>query len=423
MVEVLKQNLKKLYSTGALHVTIGTFATKFVAFFGSIVVVRLLTKTEYGLMSYVENIYSYALIFAALGLSNAILRYLVIVENQYEKKQYFGYIMKHSVIRNIIIMIIICFVSQFIKYPDNYADAKYLLPIVALLLPFQDLVNDDLYTLRSFFENKLYAYVSFLVSITLILGRILGAVCDGVNGVLWSRVIINFLFGTLGYIFIKRKYFCEGKVDRLPRKSRKLVNIYSFQYMITNGFWALFMLNDTFLLGLLLNDPSGLAEYKVACVLPGNISIFATAIGVFVAPYFTKNEQNSNWVKSNFKKVYLLSVGTVGAVSLGIGAFATPLIEFMYGEQYLNIVGLMRVLLLAAFINSGLRYTTANILAAMGKVKYNMIISGIGIIVQIILDIILIPRLGIIAGALSNCIVFTIMSILLMCVYKNILQE
>lgn len=417
MISVLKQKLRKLYSTGALHITIGTFATKFVAFFGSIVVVRLLSKTEYGLMSYAENVYSYALIFAAFGLSNAILRYLVITEGEYEKKQYFNYIVKHSVIRNVLILFIMCLISQFVDYPDNYADAKYLIPVVALLLPFQDLVNDDLFTVRSFFKNKLYAYASFFVSVALIIGRIVGAVCSGVGGVLWSRVIINFVFGTVGYVYVKKKFFCGEKVDMLPKEIRRTVNTYSFQYMITNGFWALFMLNDTFLLGLLLNDPSGLADYKVAYVLPGNISIFATAIGVFVAPYFTKNEKNAEWIKSNFKKVYLLSAVIVGNVALGIGVFAEPLIKFMYGEQYLNIVGLMRVLLLAAFLNSGLRYTTANILAAMGEVRYNMIISGVGIVFQIILDFILIPRLGVIAVAISNCIVFFAMSIFLMVIF------
>ena len=164
--------------------------------------------------------------------------------------------------------------------------------------------------------------------------------------------------------------------------------------MITNGFWALFMLNDTFLLGMLLNDPSVLADYKVASVLPGNISIFATAIGVFVAPYFTKNEKDKKWVTRNFKKIYLLSAFIVAGVVIIIMILAKPLISIMFGESYLNTVGLMKILLLSAFFNSGLRYTTANILAAMGEIKYNMIISGVGIIVQIILDILFIPNVN-----------------------------
>ena len=76
----MKDKIKKLYASGAFHITIGSFVTKFVAFFGSIFVVRLLTKTDYGILQYVENLYSYALVLAGFGLPFAILRYVVIAE-------------------------------------------------------------------------------------------------------------------------------------------------------------------------------------------------------------------------------------------------------------------------------------------------------------------------------------------------------
>ena len=89
----------------------------------------------------------------------------------------------------------------------------------------------------------------------------------------------------------------------------------------------------------------------------------------------------------------------------------------MYGEQYLNVVGLMRILLVAAFFNSGLRFTTANILASMGEIKYNMIVSGVGIVVQVILDFLLIPHLGVMAVAISNCFVFFLMAVTLFSIF------
>ncbi len=413
----MMRNIKKMYSSGALHVTLGTFVTKFVAFFGSIVVVRLLSKTDYGLMSYAENIYSYAFIFAGLGLSNSILRYLVITGDPQEKKQYYQYIVKSSIVIDVIIAIIICLIAIFIKIPDNYAEARYLIPVVALLLPFQDLLNEGLFSIRSFFKNKLYAYLAFCSSSLLIVGRIIGAITGGVNGVLWSRVIINATFAIVLIVFVVHGLFPKSKVSPLPKEKRKVVNSYSVQYMITNGFWAIFMLNDTFLMGILLNDPSGLADYKVAYVLPGNISIFATAIGVYIGPYFTKNENNLEWIRRNYKKVFLLSLGLVAVVAGIIAILAVPLVKIMYGEQYLNTVGLMRVLLVAAVLNSGVRYTTANLLAAMGQVKYNMIISGVGIIMQVVLDIFLIPHMGVMAVAISNCLVFIVMSIFLIVVF------
>lgn len=407
----LKNKIKDLYNKGAMHITVGTFVTKFVAFFGSIVVVRLLSKTDYGLMSYVENIYSYALIFAGLGLSNGILRFLIIMEDELDKKSIFSFIIKRGFVINIFIALFMCILSVTIKFPENYSDARFLIPIVALLLPFQDLLNEGLYTIRSFFKNKLYAYLAFASSAVLIGGRIVGAIINGVNGVLWSRVIINSLFAISILVFARSCLFSKEPALTLPREKKREINIYSLQYMITNGFWALFMLNDTFLLGLLLNDPVGLADYKVAYVLPGNISIFATAIGVFVGPYFAKNEKNFEWVRRNYKKVCILSACIVGTVVVLIAIFSRPLIELMYGEQYLNIIPLMRVLLLAAFFNSGLRFTTANLLASMGEIKYNMIISGVGIAIQTILDLMLIPHFGVMAVAVSNCFIYFFMAI------------
>ncbi len=414
---ILKNKLWKMYQTGALHITMGTFATKFVAFFGSIFVVRLLSKGDYGLLSYVENIYSYAFIFAGFGLSNGILRYLVISEDKKEKKKIHEFVLKRSIAIDICIAAVMCLIPFIIKIPDNYSGAIYLIPIVALILPFQDILNVELFSIRSFFMNKLYAYLAFGSSTLLIAGRILGAISGGAIGVLWSRVIINAVFAIFLVLFTLKKLFVLDSVEPLDKYRKREINTYSFQYMITNGFWALFMLNDTFLLGALLNDPSALADYKVAYVLPGNISIFATAIGVFVGPLFTKNEKDLVWVRNKFKKVYGLGALVVASAAILLAILAKPLISLLYGEQYLNTVGLMRVLLLAAFLNSGLRYTIANILAAMGEIKYNMIISGIGIIIQIVLDLLFIPQFGSMAVAISNCVVFFIMAVALLFVF------
>ncbi len=419
IIKKLIDGIKRLFETGALHVVFGTFATKFVAFFGSIVVVRLLSKDDYGLMSYVENKYNYALIFAGLGLSYAVLRYLVMSDSVDDKKRYYDYIIKHSIYRNLIIAAVLILLSIFLKFPDNYARAKTLIPLTALLLPFQDFLNENLYTIRSFFRNKLYAYLAFFSATALILGRIAGAYIGGVSGVLWSRVLINAVFSVLCFIFVKKTFFRIPPVSLLSKDQARKVNTYSLQYMITNGFWAIFMLNDAFMLGQLLNDPLAMADYHVACVLPSNISIFATAIGIYVGPYFTKNENDPVWVKKYYRIVFIVNACIVGAVTLGIIILAKPLILFMYGEKYLNTVRLMRMLLVAAFINSGLRYTSANLLAAMGEVKYNMIVSGIGITLQLILDMILIPKYGTMAVAISNCIIFLFMAITLFFIFLN----
>jgi hypothetical protein len=67
---------------------------------------------------------------------------------------------------------------------------------------------------------------------------------------------------------------------------RKELLLYSVQYMVTNGSWALFMLNDVFILGLLIQNASMIASYKVAYAIPGNISLISKSIGVLMASYY-----------------------------------------------------------------------------------------------------------------------------------------
>ena len=178
------------------------------------------------------------------------------------------------------------------------------------------------------------------------------------------------------------------------------------------------MLNDTFLLAR-YSGPEVIADYKVAYVIPGAVNLVSTSIGIFVAPYFVKNEKNNKWIRNNFKKVYFLNAVFVGGLCLGIGILANFVVWILYGDQYLSVVPVMHILLIAAFFNCGLRYTTANILAAMGKVKYNMFCSAFGIVAQLSVNIYMISRFGAMGVALTSCIVYFCMAAYLLFVFLN----
>ena len=199
----------------------------------------------------------------------------------------------------------------------------------------------------------------------------------------------------------------------LNQKQKKQIVSYSLQYMVTNGMWTLFMLIDVFMLGKLSDNPTMIADYKVAYAWPANISIICTAIGVFIAPYFIKNENNSIWIRKNYVRTFLLSFAFVGLAGLVMIILAKPLIFIYGGSEYYNIIPVMRVLTIGSVINNGLRYTTANIFAAMGKIKFNMIVSIIGIVMQIALNMYMIPKYGMYGPAFSGIINYSLMAIIL----------
>ena len=263
------------------------------------------------------------------------------------------------------------------------------------------------------FSNKKYAMLSFITSAAVILGKLIGASIAGLMGVIITGVIVNCTLAAVMRNSSEKKYFQSVQLEIVNQKQKKQIVSYSLQYMVTNGMWTLFMLIDVFMLGKLSDNPTMIADYKVAYAWPANISIICTAIGVFIAPYFIKNENNSIWIRKNYVRTFLLSFAFVGLAGLVMIILAKPLIFIYGGSEYYNIIPVMRVLTIGSVINNGLRYTTANIFAAMGKIKFNMIVSIIGIVMQIALNMYMIPKYGMYGPAFSGIINYSLMAIIL----------
>lgn len=413
----LKDLLKKIWAKGLLHILAGTFMTKLVGFFGSIFLVRVLSKWEYGVLGYLENIYGYIFILAGLGMSNAILRYVVLGKTQEEKYSYYSYAVSRGRSYNILLIAAAIFAAWFYPHPAEYQNWTWLLAVLALAIPFQYITDNVLCNERAMFANQRYAVMSLFLSFSIIVTKIISGRAGGITGVIFCQTGLYVVLAGVYYFNSKRQYYAGCKKIPLSKERKREINLYAFQYMITNGLWAIFMLNDTFLLGRLGGSPEILADYKVAYTIPGSISLISTAIGIFVAPYFVKNEKDKGWIRKNFARTYLISAGLVGSMCLFIAIFSKPLILLLYGKQYLNISSIMMILLIAAFCNCGLRYTTANILAAMGKVKYNMAVSAAGMVLQIAINIKMVPAYGTLAVAVTSCVVYAFMAFTLLFIF------
>lgn len=415
----LRGQLANLWKKGAFYIVVGNFATKFVTFFGSIVLAKhLLSKSDYGLLGYIENLYSFPAVFAGLGLSLSLLRYSILSDKMGKKYAYYTFAVKWSFLFNIILVIIMYVFNVFYKR-SGFENANSLLFILILGLPFYQLTNDSLMNERALFNNRNYAGFSFISATLIVLGKVIGAYSAEITGVILSVLFVNIFTGIFLLLFEKRKYFANVDLIPLTRDEKGIAVKYGVQYMITNSLWAMFMLVDVFMIGRILQDKLLLADYKVAYVFPGNIAIISAAIAIFVTPYFVKNENDNAWIKRNYKKIFSVNALVIGIIALILYAVTPIIIKVCYGSQYMNVVSLMRLLLIPCFINCGLRVITANALSAMGEVRYNLGISFVGLVLEIILDLLLIPNYGLIGVVIAASITYSIMTILLFIIFNK----
>lgn len=416
MINRIAQGFKAIWQKGLLHILAGSFMTKLVSLFGSIFLVRVLSKQDYGILGYLENIYGYIVVLAGMGMANAILRYVVLGKDDKTKYGYFRYAFGKAQIWNVLLIVAVSILFCFYPHKEEYSPYAWMLYIMFLMLPLQNATELVLCNERAMFANQRYAVFSLALSALIIAGKIAAGALGGIRAVVFGQLAIYLVMAVLLMVATKKKYYAGLEPVKLAKDEGSTVDKYALQYMITNGLWTVFMLNDTFLLGRFC-DPSVLADYKVAYTIPGCVNIISSAIGVFVAPYFVRNEKDNPWVRRHFKLTYGISAGVIGLVCLAIALLAKPVVWLLYGEQYLNVIPVMRLLLLAAFVNCGLRYTTANLLAAMGQVKYNMAVSLIGMVLQVIINLYVVPRYGAAGIAVTSCGIYLLMATVLLIVF------
>lgn len=358
-----------------------------------------------------ENIYNYFYIFAGCGLGNALFRYAVLENTPGKKKGIFDYVVKKGTLINIALVSCGAVVAVTMPHPDIFHIASALLPIMMLGIIVQYLCDSCSLTFRALLLNRQYAAFSVVTIVVTYLVKIIGSITMGLPGASLSGPIGYLIIFAIMKGYISSKVFPDINGIKPSNNQAREMLVYSAQYMITNGLWVLFTQNDMFLIGRLLEDSSAIAEYRVTCAVPSALSIVSTSIGIFVNPYFVRNEDNSSWVWKNYKRVLLATSGIIGLLSVLLFILAEPMLFLLYGSNYTSAAPLMRVLIISTFMNNAVRYTTANLLAAMGKVRINMIVAIAGMIGQIILDIIFISVYGTYGVGISSIIVYTLMAI------------
>ena len=419
--EIIIQRIISLKKNGAFHIVVGSFLTKFVSFFGSIFIVRFLSKADYGILGYYENFMGYFIVLVGHGLDTATLRYIVLEEDMPGKKGCYLHALKNGSLWNAALLAVSLLVVFF--YPHKAAFQGQFLTgaLLMLCIPAVFLQRVSLFSLRGLYENRLYALIAFAAAAIQIVSRVVGAAAGGLHTTAGARLIAETVCGLACVAFMRKGRFSSVRSRELEKGTRHDMDVYSFQIMLTNGLWAIFMLNDVFLLGQFTGNEELVADYKIAYVIPANLSILVSAVGIFVAPYFTRydKEKNYAWIRSKLRLVLAVTTAVMGIVVLLCFIFAKPLILLLFGEQYLSAVPIMRMLLIASLFNNGVRSTIANILSAVGEQKRNLIVAGVGMAIQVTLDCLLIPRYGGMGVAFSSMFVYIFMSAALCVVVWN----
>lgn len=418
MIKQLLNKLRQFSKEGLFHI----FGSKVIAQLGglisSMVVIRFLEKEEYGYYVGATNLYSYPAIFVGLGMTNVIIQYCSEKVSDARKTSIYRHAFLSGNAANILVAVVTAALACWKYQTGEPRTALYL--ILMCGLPFICYVDSYAQTvLRVKLKNQVFSYANIAYSAVLLLGNIGLTVLFDVPGLIYSRYLAYFVATVLCVAALQKERFF-GRImregERLEAGERRQINNYAFVCAITNFASTVLTLLDVTCLDLVLGDPTVLADYHVAGVIPTACTFIPSSLMVFFYPKLVAAISNGK----REGRAYIFQMAKTyavvnGLVYLCLAVFGPLVIWVVYGEKYMNVIPMFEVLSLN-YLAYCARNLMGNAIAAIKKVKMNLLFAVLSGILNIFLNLLLIPQFGSVGAAVATLIV-TITIAVLDCAY------
>lgn len=373
-------------------------------FTSTVLIARIAGPYVTGQYSYLVWLCTTLATLAALGVPTALTKYIAEYSENGRKLivgQLTGNLLMLSFLSSILAASILCILAYTGVLPRNISHAEYFL--IALTIPVNVIGNSIISIFKGnhrfgeLVKASLLSSPLVLVSVLIIL-----RINSHLHGLITYYLISSALTSLAYAIFIIKKF--NISFQRLSRKISGPV----FQYIaIVSGILVLDQIvwdrSEVLFLGH-YSSPQQVAIYtipytlinSVMMIIPG--SILGSLLPHISALHGGKNN-DSIALSYNISSRY---IGFIVAILVGGGiALATPFIFTFYGSQYADMVPVFRILMLTegwAVIGS----ITSTVIYATTKQSFIFKTGVILSIINILADLMIIPRYGAIGAALAN---------------------
>lgn len=392
-------------------------------FLNQIVLARILGAGGIGEVILALTILNVFGLIAAFGMQGAMIRFVPFYTEKEENAKLKGtvyFTLKFCFLLSIIFVAFILVFSKFIAIDIFHSQALLkLLPVVVIALPanvLNGLIEAILKGYKDTFKALLpHSIISpfFRLTIFLLLTIIdissLYAIIAFVSG--------EILAMALSLIFLLKRV---GKIKPVYQWSeyKKVLGVAS-ALIFTNFSWYLYTQADIWIVGMFSSTES-VGIYGVVSRL---VTLIAFSLGAFstIVPSIISAVHTSN-NRDELRQVVSVSTRWILTMSMPImlilvleGKFV---LEYVYGEKFINGYTALVILSIGQLINAG-SGLVGWFLQVTGGHKTYMKISIFWGILNVLLNLILVPRFGIIGAAMSTAFTLSMVNIISVWVIYN----
>ncbi|MFC6905774.1 flippase [Halalkalicoccus tibetensis] len=380
-----------------------------------VILARLLDPNGYGLLFLAIAVVEISKMFAKLGVPESAARY--IAEYKEDNPTQLPHILRTS---SILLLVLVASVATVMTVGHeliaNRLDEPELAPFLlvgVVYLIFNVLTGYARSILQAFEAIQLASVVKIIQGVGKVVFAI-GLVLAGFGaiGALGGYALRSFLAALFGLVVIYLLYYrtFEAAAEMEHGLKRRMAE-YSVPLMLTQAAKQLDSRVDTLLVGFFLN-PAAVSFYAVSNQIIDFLQTPAAALGFTISPTFgaEKAAGNVDGAARLYETSLVHSLLLYTPAAAGLVLVADPLIELVFGIEYIDAVPVLQVLSLYAVLIAVMDITSHG-LDFLGRARARAIVRGITAVLNVGLNIVLIPTIGVVGAAIATITTFSLYTI------------
>jgi len=408
-----KDKSTKRQIRGSSLLLVGRVLTNAVNFGVQILMVRYLSKTDYGAFAYALSIVALGETIATIGLDRAITRFVPIYHEQRDYNKLFGTILlvvsTISVLGFAMILLIFGFQGLLTRSFVNDPQAVTLLVIMIALSPLQALNGLLMSLLAIFGKPRAIFFRKYMLGPALKLAVVLLLVWwHGDVFFLASGQVVAGIMGTVVYIAIlwrvmrDERLFEHFNFQSLIMPARE---IFAFTIPLLTSDLVYTLMNSSD--AVLLEHFRGTADVAAFRVVQPTAGLNQLVIGSFTllftplaARLFARND------REGLNNLYWQTAIWMAVLSFPIFAvtfsLAKPITVLLYEKRYADSAVILALLSFGYYFNTALGFNGLT-LKVFGKLRYIVVINLLAAAINVGINLLLIPRYGALGAAIGTC--------------------
>jgi len=410
--------LKKVVK-GAGIVFIGTILGTILGLITRVIVVRYITKTEYGLLSLSLVIMSILVTLSCLGFQNSVPRYISYALGKKDYSRAWATIrssIELTIFLSIIFSLLLCFFAGTISQLFHKPGLSGVIKILAFTIPLNALVTLLVSILRGFedVKPKVYFQNIFQMGIKIVLLGLVVFLALSFKGVLYVYLITILLTLTLLIVYARKKI---PKLIPVPATNyspiKKELILFSLPLLGTSICTMLMQWTSTLMLGYFKTaDVVGL--YNVALPIARLIPLALTSMVFIYLPVAC--ELYSQTKMEEMKKLYASVTKWTFSITLPfflcLFLAPKPILHLLFGARYGDASIALQLLALGYFVHTFLG-PNGMTMVSLGRTNIILLCVIAGALSNLVLSLILIPPYGLVGASIASAFSLILSNVLI----------